>query len=104
MTQYQVRVLGRLWMPQSLAATELTVKNPMEYPRADDETDAEYEARMVECAAELGDYSEIMALEIERINETWEKPNRKVTEFTMLREFSDDDRMAWEDCMFGGEE
>lgn len=85
--------------------------------RADDETDTEYEVRMVQCAADhqLGDFSGIDAWEIVRVEsdrdvESWthpDKPNaRRVTEhatttYTTLLSFTEDEELAWSDAMWG---
>lgn len=118
---YNVRVLGVPWgahlhagtlasladQREYLAAYETTVRAPMEYPRADNETNAEYETRMVECAASLGDFSEVVALEIERRTEQWEaqgETRRRVTEWEVIRSFTEEAEGVFTDCMFPRED
>lgn len=68
-TSYEIEILGRLWWPQCLASTSAKVTQPMEFPRAEGETDAEYEIRMVECAVQTGDFSSVIAMQITRLDE-----------------------------------
>lgn len=106
---YEVRILGRLWMPQCVAATTATVTHPMELPQAEGETDAEYEVRMVECAVNTGDFSTVIAMEIERIDVTEStvpfQQVRQVTKtYTTIQAFDEEHEMQYNDCMFPGDE
>lgn len=104
-TTYEIEILGRLWMPQCLAATTATVTQPMELPRAKGESDAEYEIRMVECAVNSGDFSTVIAMQIVRIDENVNivpfGQVRQVTKtYTMIQAFDEEQEMQYADCMF----
>lgn len=96
--RYELRVVGQLWMGGT-AATSSTVREPMEYPQAEGESDVEYECRMVECAAQMGDFQSVDAVEIERVTDTATGDRGHVTHYEIIQPFSEDAEMTWCDCM-----
>lgn len=100
-TSYEVRVVGQLWWGGT-AATSYTVREPMEYPQGDDETAVQYECRMVECAAETGDFQCVDAVEIVRTS-TVVDGGKVVTTTETTQPFDDEAEMVYFDCMYGSE-
>lgn len=119
-TTYNVRVVGQLWW-EGVAAMDYTIRvaDLPEYPRADDETELQYEARMVQCATPDGDFSNAEGWEIVR-RELWhESPEphgvylRPLGEsttyttkqrYTTLMEFTDEQSTMYDDCHDYGDE
>lgn len=106
-TTYHVDVVGHIWQPGiGPCAFSVTVREPMELPQADDETDTEYLIRMVQCAADhqLGDFSSVDAWQITAVDET-RAPTRDGLTVTRtyrdLIEFDEDASVLYSEAMFG---
>lgn len=102
-TTYYVRVVGTLWCGVE-ASQDYKVHEPMELPQADNETDAEYEIRMVQCAADhqTGDFASVDAWEIERVVRRYQVfadgTRRKVETSTTILAFDEDAEMTYMDA------
>src|SRR3990167_498363 len=76
-TSYRVDIIGHIWQPGvGPCAHTVTVDAPMEYARAEGETDLAYELRMVRCAAhhQLRDFQSVDAWQVGRMEEGFEGP------------------------------
>jgi hypothetical protein len=112
---YEVRVLGRLWMPGVVAAQQVTIPADAMSPlAADDELIAEADC-WDWCHAHLGDFAGIDALDIRRVDvredvEAYEQDGASVTVrrrtavTTQVVAFTDEQEDAWFDCMAGPDE
>lgn len=109
-TIYHVDVIGHIWQPGvGPCAYSVTVHEPMEYGQADDETNADYLIRMVQCAADhyLGDFESIDAYQITAVDTTRAQTPDGFTETRIYRDllvFDDDNADIYASAMFGGEE
>lgn len=113
-THYEIKILGHLWQPGVIAAATAVVREPMELPQAEGETDDDYAIRMIECATNTGDFSAVIGMEIvkveveDRVTVDDHEGNVRQTQvtktYTTLQAFDEEQEMQYGDCMFPGDD
>jgi hypothetical protein len=111
-TFYRVYVVGSLWMGGDAAMSyEVPASSLPEFTRCEDETDRDYEIRMIQCATQTGDFADVTGWEITRCEswreavktgESWTQTTRE--RFTPLAEFTEEQDIVYHNCMYGPED